>query len=218
MANSTRLNIRIKQHIVLAGFSGLLLWIIYVLVPGEDIKYLWSMSTAYTSIILLGSTLILGPLNVLKNENNPVSSDLRRDIGIWCGLIGMVHIIVGIQVHMGNIFLYFFKAVDGDESFQFRDDLFGAANYTGIIAGAILLVLLLISNDVSMKLLSRGKWKKIQQFSYFLFIFTLIHGIMYQVIEKRSLALVVIFSCLMVVPIIFQIRGFTHTNRKNNQT
>jgi len=37
------------------------------------------MATAYTSVILLGITLILGTLNILKNENNPVSSDLRRD-------------------------------------------------------------------------------------------------------------------------------------------
>lgn len=119
---------------------------------------------------------------------------------------------------MGNIFLYFFKAVDGDESFQFRGDLFGSANYTGLITGAILLVLLLISNDVSMKLLRLGKWKKIQQFSYFLFIFTLVHGIMYQVIEKRSLVFVLIFAVLMIVPIIIQMKGFIHTTRKNNQT
>lgn len=175
------------------------------------------MATAYTSIILLGVTLILGPLNVMKNKNNPVSSDLRRDIGIWCGVTGIVHVIVGIQVHMGNIWLYFFKAVEGDESFQFRDDLFGAANYTGLIAGAILLLLLLISNDVSMKVLRPGKWKRLQQFSYLFFILTLVHGIMYQVIEKRMLAFIISFACLMIAPLLVQIKGFLSINRKAPQ-
>jgi sulfoxide reductase heme-binding subunit YedZ len=214
---TTRANARIKHHTVLTVIAALLLWAIYAIVPGDDQKYLWSMATAYTSIILLGVTLILGPLNVLKNKNNPVSSDLRRDIGIWCGLTGIVHVIVGIQVHMGNIWLYFFKAVEGDESFQFRDDLFGAANYTGFIAGAILLVLLLISNDVSMKVLRPGKWKRFQQFSYLFFILTLVHGIMYQVIEKRMLAFIISFACLMIVPLLVQIKGFLSVNRKSMQ-
>lgn len=193
------------------------MWVIYALVPGDDKKYLWSMATAYTSIILLGVTLILGPLNVLKNKNNPVSSDLRRDIGIWCGLMGLVHVIVGIQVHMGNIWLYFFKAVEGDESFQFRDDLFGAANYTGLIAGVIMLMLLLISNDISMKALRPGKWKRLQQFSYLFFALTLVHGIMYQVIENRMLAFIISFACLMIVPLIIQFKGFLSVNRKATQ-
>lgn len=193
------------------------MWVIYALVPGDDKKYLWSMATAYTSIILLGVTLILGPLNVLKNKNNPVSSDLRRDIGIWCGLTGLVHVIVGIQVHMGNIWLYFFKAVEGDESFQFRDDLFGTANYTGLIAGVIMLMLLLISNDISMKALRPGKWKRLQQFSYLFFALTLVHGIMYQVIENRMLAFIISFACLMIVPLLVQIRGFLSVNRKATQ-
>lgn len=217
MTQTTRVNIRIKHHTVLTIITGLLLWVIYALVPGDDKKYLWSMATAYTSIILLGVTLILGPLNVLKNKNNPVSSDLRRDIGIWCGLTGLVHVIVGIQVHMGNIWLYFFKAVEGDESFQFRDDLFGTANYTGLIAGVIMLMLLLISNDISMKALRPGKWKRLQQFSYLFFALTLVHGIMYQVIENRMLAFIISFACLMIVPLLVQIRGFLSVNRKATQ-
>lgn len=113
--------------------SALLLGLIYAFVPGNDKKYLWSMASAYTSIILLGVTLILGPPNVLNKRNNPISSDLRRDIGIWYGVTGIVH--------LGNIWLYFIKAVEGEESYQLRGDLFGAANYSGLIAGFILLAL-----------------------------------------------------------------------------
>jgi methionine sulfoxide reductase heme-binding subunit len=211
MKVSTKRNgIRVKHHSILFVGTALLLWILYTFVPGDDKKYLWSMATAYTSIILLGATLILGPLNILNNKNNPVSSDLRRDIGIWCGLTGIAHVIIGIQVHMGNIWLYFFKAVEGEESFKFRGDLFGAANYAGLVAALILLTLLLLSNDLSLRVLKPGKWKRFQQFIYLFFILTLAHGIMYQVIENRILIFILAFACLMVIPLTMQVRVFIY--------
>ncbi len=199
---------RLIHHTVLLVVTALLLWVTYALVSGDDKKYLWSMATAYTSIILLGVTLIVGPVNVIRQRNNPVSSDLRRDIGIWCGFTGIAHVIIGIQVHMGNIWLYFFKTVDGDNRFQLRGDLFGAANYTGLVAAIILLMLLLLSNDLSLKFLKPGKWKRLQQLNYLLFIFSLVHGVMYQVIEKRILIFIIVFACLMLIPFIIQVKGY----------
>jgi methionine sulfoxide reductase heme-binding subunit len=208
--------VRIKQHSVLIAVTAFLLWVFYTFVPGDDEKYLWSMATAYTSIIFLGVTLILGPLNVVMRRNNPLSSDLRRDIGIWCGFTGIAHVIIGIQVHMGNIWLYFFKAVEGEDGYRLRSDLFGAANYTGLIAGVILLLLLLLSNDLSMKFVRPGKWKRLQQLSYVFFLFTLTHGIMYQVIEKRIPVFIIVFACLMLVPFIVQVKGYL-ASRKLHQ-
>ncbi|HEX5112021.1 MAG TPA: hypothetical protein VFV79_04185, partial [Saprospiraceae bacterium] len=146
----TRGKKRIKHHVLLAIVTISLLLTIYSSVPGKDAMYLWSMATAYTSVALLGATLILGPLNILRKKNNPVSYDLRRDIGIWCGLTGIAHVIFGIQVHMGNVWLYFFRTVDGIGSFKLRSDLFGTANFIGLLGGLILLMLLVLSNDLSM--------------------------------------------------------------------
>ncbi|MBA4054240.1 MAG: hypothetical protein C0490_05975 [Marivirga sp.] len=215
ITSSKRNDTRIRHHVALFVVTALLLSVIYTFVPGDDKKYLWSMATAYTSVVLLGITLILGPLNVLNRRNNPVSSDLRRDIGIWCGLTGIAHVIIGIQVHMGNIWLYFFKAVQGKDSFRLRGDLFGAANYAGLIAGIILLVLLVLSNDLSLKFLKPAKWKNLQRLSYIFFILTLVHGIMYQVIEKRIPAFIIVLACLMLFPFIIQVKGY-RTSRKIN--
>ena len=174
------------------------------------------MATGYTSIILLAATLMIGPMNLIKKRNNPVSSNLRRDIGIWCGIIGLVHVVIGIQVHMGNIFLYFFKAVEGEDAFVLRKDLFGAANYTGLVAALILLILLLLSNDISLKLLRPRRWKSLQRWSYFFFALTLAHVIMYQVIEKRVVGLVILMSLIMLTAIVYQVRGFNaHRKLKN---
>src|SRR6218665_2801786 len=132
---SPRFKVRLKHHFTLLIVTGVLLFLFIRLIPGDDVKYLWSMATGYVAIILLAGTLLIGPFNVYKKRLNPVSTDQRRDIGIWCGLIGLLHVVFGIQVHMGDIWLYFFKAVEGIDSHQFRDDLFGLANYTGLLAG-----------------------------------------------------------------------------------
>ena len=178
------------------------------LIPGQDSKYLWSMATGYVSIIFLAATLIIGPLNVYAKKNNPISSDVRRDIGIWCGMTGVGHVIIGSQVHMGNVWLYFFKAAGGEGRFQGRADIFGFANYSGLVAGIILLVLFLISNDLSLRLFKAKRWKNIQRLNYLLFALVLADGILYQVIEKRAFLIVTFFALIMFFPIIAQVIGF----------
>lgn len=208
-----RFNSRLKSHLIIIAGSIVLLLLFHGLIPGDDQKYLWSMATGYTSIILLAITVIVGPLNVIRQKNNPVSTDLRRDLGIWCGIIGLAHIVVGIQVHMGNIWLYFVKNIDDTNTFALRSDLFGAANYTGLVAGLVVLMLLLLSNDLSLALLKPARWKRLQQWSYVAFILIFGHSIMYQVIEKRSALIVVIFIFIMITPLAFQWVGFRHISR-----
>lgn len=214
MTVSSRFNIRLKHHVILLLVTGGLLTAFIKLIPGDDLKYLWSMGTGYVSIILLAATLLIGPINVWTKKVNPVSTDLRRDVGIWCGVTGLVHVVVGIQVHMGNIWLYFFKAVEGEHSYKFRDDLFGFSNYTGLVAGLILVILLLLSNDFSLRWLKARRWKNIQRWNYVLFGMVLLHGIMYQIIEKRALVIISLFSLIMLLPVIGQSIGFS-ISRKN---
>lgn len=211
---SARFKTRAKDHAILLIGTGVLLVLLIKSIPGDDVTYLWSMGTGYVSIILLAITLLIGPLNIYTKRVNPVSTDLRRDVGIWCGLTGLAHIVIGIQVHMGNIWLYFFKAVKGDDSYKFRDDLFGWSNYAGLLAGLIVLVLLLLSNDLSLKWLRPRRWKNIQRWNYLLFGLVLMHGIMYQIIEKRTMVIILMFSMIMLMPVIGQSIGFSIA-RKN---
>jgi sulfoxide reductase heme-binding subunit YedZ len=208
MKVTQRFTSRLTHHLVLVLITGLLLIALVKCIPGDDKKYLWSMGTGYTSIILLTVTLLIGPLNIYNKRLNPVSTDLRRDVGIWCGLVGLAHIVIGIQVHMGNIWLYFFKAVNGEDSYHFRNDLFGFSNYSGLAAGVIAFALLLLSNDLSLNWLRSKRWKNIQRLNYLLFMLVLIHAIMYQMIEKRIVTIVILFSIIMLLPIIGQSVGF----------
>lgn len=216
MILSSRFRTRAKHHAILLITTGALLFILIKSIPGDDLKYLWSMGTGYASIILLAVTLLIGPLNIYTKRLNPVSTDLRRDVGIWCGLTGLVHLVIGIQVHMGNIWLYFFKAIQGDDSYKLRSDLFGFSNYTGLIAGLLLVVLLALSNDISLKWLRSKQWKSIQRWNYVLFALVLAHSIMYQIIEKRIAVIIILFSVIMLLPVIGQSIGITIT-RKNKK-
>jgi sulfoxide reductase heme-binding subunit YedZ len=204
---------RLKSYIGLIAASAFLLFLFHALVPGNDPRYLWSMATGYTGLIWVGVTLAIGPYNIIRGRNNPISSDLRRDFGICSALVGLAHVVIGIQVHMGNILLYFFKAVDGEDAFDLRSDLFGVANYTGLVAAVILLVLLLLSNDLSLRVLKRSKWKTLQRSTYVFFVLTVAHAVMYQVIENRIPAFIVVLFLLTLIPIVIQIKGYRVVRR-----
>jgi methionine sulfoxide reductase heme-binding subunit len=216
MILSPRFRTRAKHHTMLLICTGSLLLILIKSIPGDDLNNLWSMGTGYVSIILLAATLLIGFLNIYTKRLNPVSTDLRRDVGIWCGLTGVAHIVIGIQVHMGNIWLYFFKAIKSDDSYELRSDLFGFSNYAGLITGLLVVVLLALSNDTSLKWLRSKQWKSIQRWNYLLFALVLAHGIMYQIIEKRIAVIIILFFVIMLLPMIGQSIGFTRTSKNKN--
>ena len=66
----------------------------------------------------------------------------------------------------------------------------------------------LLSNDLSLKMLKPKRWKSIQRLSYVLFILILAHGIMYQIVEKRTVTIIIVFALIMIVPVIVQLPGF----------
>src|SRR5439155_26488230 len=65
---------------------------------GQGLLWRLSVATAYVGLTLIGLTLLIGPLTALRGQPMPVSSDLRRDLGIWAGLVGIAHVFMGAQV------------------------------------------------------------------------------------------------------------------------
>lgn len=78
--------------------------------PPPDIRHRLSMATAYAGLIFLAASLWFGPWNVLRRLPNPISFNLRRDVGIWTGILAIVHTAIGLTVHLrGRMWMYFFK-------------------------------------------------------------------------------------------------------------
>ena len=175
-----------RHHLPLLGMSGIAVVVLYATRPYSDVLSRASFATAYPAMVLLAITLATGPWNVLRKRPNPVSSDLRRDIGIWAGILGVVHTAVGQCVHLrGRPWLYYVYGAKEHHSFPVRHDLFGFSNYTGAIAVLLLIALLATSNDLSLRRLGRERWKKLQRWNYAVFAATALHAFGYQAIEKQ---------------------------------
>ena len=197
----------LRHHLPLAIGAVAALLLVYALVDSKDVMFRWSMATAYVGLAALGASLVTGPLNVLRGRPNPVSTDLRRDIGIWAGLLSVAHFLIGWQVHMKHRYLYWLREVKGTGELVVRTDLFGFANHTGLAAVVVAVLLLALSNDRSLRTLGTARWKRLQRWNYLLFGLVLAHGVAYQVVEKRGVAFVGLFALLSLAALVAQLAG-----------
>ena len=95
-----------------------------------------SIGTAYGALFLAGLALMLGPWNLLRGRSNPVSFNLRRDVGIWAGVAAVVHTAVGLNVHLrGRPWLYFVN-----EHHHMRTGMFGFGNDIGLVSALVFLM------------------------------------------------------------------------------
>ena len=73
----------LKHHIPLLALTSGCSAVLYFTRPYRDVLSRASFATAYPALLLLAATLLLGPWNLFLRKPNPVSSDFRRDLGIW---------------------------------------------------------------------------------------------------------------------------------------
>jgi methionine sulfoxide reductase heme-binding subunit len=202
---------RFGRHFVLAAAATAIVCVAYAATPPPDVRHRLSMATAYAGLILLAASLWIGPWNVLRRRHNPVSFDLRRDIGIWTGVLAILHTIIGLTVHLrGRMWMYFFKSL---HPLKLQNTQFGFANFVGLGAALLFLMLLAISNDLSLRMLKTRRWKSLQRWAYGAFLLTLAHGIAYQVIEKRHVVWVVVFAGVVVAVAAAQFLAFVQRHR-----
>jgi DMSO/TMAO reductase YedYZ heme-binding membrane subunit len=186
------------RHAVL-GFAGC---VAAAIVAGIFRDHGWafriSMGTAYAALIFLTVTLSLGPWYALSEQRRPVSTHLRRDIAIWSALFALAHIAAGLQVHFGGRMANYFFNVEGAAVLP-RYDVFGATNYIGLIVGIGVLVLLVISNDASVRSMGLEKWRRFQSLAPWIGALTIVHAFIYQVLEKRSAVFVALIASMAII-------------------
>ncbi|HTD97486.1 MAG TPA: hypothetical protein VK627_11160 [Edaphobacter sp.] len=206
---------RINRHLMLAALAAAGTALIYLATTPPDFRHRLSMATAYSSLLFLCATLLLGPWNTLRLRPNPVSFDLRRDIGIWAGLLAILHTGIGLTVHLrGRMWMYFLKQ---RHPLKFQTGLFGSANDLGLLSALLFLILLAISNDISLRTLGLQRWKSLQRWTYVAVGLAVIHGVLFQLVEKRHLPWVFFFATLALFILIVQLVGvlYARTSRQN---
>lgn len=197
------------HHLPLFAVSAASVFLLYVTRPYRDVLTRISFATAYPAILLLAATLLIGPVDLLRRKRTPVSSDLRRDVGIWAGILGLVHTAIGQNVHLrGRPWLYYVYDHQKPHLIPLRHDLFGFANYTGAIGVLVVLALLATSNDSSLRALGTRRWKQLQQWNYLAFALAGAHAIGYFAIEKQKAPWVALVLAGIAVTIALQLAGF----------
>jgi methionine sulfoxide reductase heme-binding subunit len=199
----------LTYHLGLLMAAALSALCLYLTRPYRDVVTKLSFSTAYPALVLLVITLWIGPWNLLRRQRTPISSDFRRDIGIWAGILGIFHSAIGLCVHMrGRPWLYFVYQRSEGHTFPLRHDIFGFANETGLLATIILLLLFVTSNDYSLRRLGTPRWKQLQRWNYLLFLLVFLHTAAYQTIEKQHAPFVVTVAACAAITLFLQSFGF----------
>ncbi len=199
----------IRHHSPLAAAVAIGVFLLYITRPYSDAVTRASFATGYPALLLLVFTLWIGPWNLLRRRRTPVSTDLRRDIGIWAGIMGVLHTGFGLDVHLrGRPWLYFvYGRNEGPHLIPLRHDLFGFANYTGLVATIILVLLFATSNDYALRALSTPRWKQLQRWNYVLFVFAILHTAAFQKMEKQHLSFVSTLLACAAITLLLQGMG-----------
>ncbi|MEP6506856.1 MAG: hypothetical protein ABJC63_01420 [Gemmatimonadales bacterium] len=181
-------------------FAGL----IAVSIPDRRVRG-WSLGTAYAAFFLLMWGLTIGPLNIIRRRPNPVHNPVRRDAGIAGGMMGIIHTVIGLQVHMGgNLARYFLPPPDLNSAAR----LFLAANWTGLISAVVLALLVVISNNASLRRLGLVVWKNLQRWAYAAAALAIGHGLAYQLLEKRPRILIAFLCATTLLVFLIQVAGW----------
>lgn len=191
---------------------------LYFTRPYPDPIMRGSFSTAYPALFLLLATLAIGPMNLVLRRKNPVSQDLRRDVGIWAGIVGLAHVVVGQMVHFrGQPWLYYVYPAGQHHPLQWlpvRHDLFGFTNYTGALGALLLLALFATSNDVMLRRLGTQGWKKLQRWNYAVFVLVAVHTAGFMTIEHQKAWFVLVAVLGFAVALAMQGMGYALRRRE----
>lgn len=197
-----------RHHLPLGLASVVSAWVLYITRDYSDVLTRLSFATAYPALALLAVTLIIGPWRTLSGKTSAISLDLRRDIGIWAGLLGVLHAGFGQFVHLrGRPWLYYIY--EKWNVMPVRYDMFGFSNYTGLVATLLLLALLATSNDASLRKLGTPGWKQLQRWNYVCFGLTALHTFGYLLgIKALKPSLIATATLFVAVAILLQYLGW----------
>lgn len=205
----------IIHHLPLLAASAASVFLFYSTRPIRDVITRLSFATAYPALILIAATLLIGPWNLLRGRHRTISSDWRRDVGIWAGILSLIHTVVGQDVHLrGRPWLYYIYGPREVHVFPFRHDLFGFSNYTGLLCTLLVLLLLATSNDYALRVLGTPHWKQLQRLNYFAFALGGAHALGYQAIEKQRIAFVAVVLASVLTTGALQTMGYARRRKK----
>jgi sulfoxide reductase heme-binding subunit YedZ len=194
---------RAATHLLLAALTTAGIYATHLYSPFAGAEYVFSFGFGYLSVLYLCATLVIGPLNFARKRTNPVNINLRRDTGIWAGITGCLHVVFALRLHHRGIVLAYF--------FNPRGKLLlnpaGTSNWIGLVATILLVLLLLLSNQLSLRWLKGKRWKQIQRLNYVLAVLAFVHTLLYQRVGGRERGFVEATAIAALIVLLIQFVG-----------
>ncbi len=181
---------RLRNHLLLALGSMLLLLAARLSLPYPTVAERLSVATAWLCLLLLAAALLFSPLYLAGRRSPAGNHYLRRDIGIWSALHGLAHVYFGNVVAMNSSYIAtFVRGITAPPAEAVRDQLFSWGSIAGLVVAVLYVLLLLLSSDWSIRWLGLRRWKGLQKIALPVLWLTLAHGVAFQVLESRYLVL-----------------------------
>lgn len=139
-----------------------------------------TVASACIALALIAATLLVSPVAVLQGRRAIASSDLRRDLGIWAGIVSLAHVGLGLWARFGQSAYI----VDG----RAAAFIVPAGGFMGVVATGIILVLLALSNDAAIRRLGLVRWKRLQRTARWLPILIGAHGGAWLLVRRAPVA------------------------------
>jgi methionine sulfoxide reductase heme-binding subunit len=202
------------HHVPLALASGVALLALIAIAPshGDFAIQQLASPTGDVALMLLAITLLIGPANLMLRRRNPVNSYLRRDVGMWAAILSLVHVIIGFQGHTRNAFGFIAYFVANG---RLLTNSFGLGNWTGLAATVIVVLLLVLSTDQSLRELKAKRWKDLQRLNYTLFVLVIFHAIFYGALQRITSPFTRVLLVTVAVVLVGQATGIWLWQRRN---
>jgi DMSO/TMAO reductase YedYZ heme-binding membrane subunit len=150
---------------------------------GESSARALGRGLGYASVLLLLLTLAISPWMAFRGRRMPVSSMLRRDLGIWTGLTAALHALLGWAFAPDLAVRRAFEAPDHPVA---QWALLTGDRRLGLFVALLLATLLVLSNNRAIRLLGPKAWKALQRLVYPLVALVVAHVLGHQTLDERS--------------------------------
>ncbi len=208
------MNQRLKNHASLTAITAVSLGVSAAIGPAAAAGDQLSIVSAYLCLFLLGAALLIGPFHAFREGKPLGNSYIRRDIGIWAALNGLLHFYLANVLSMNYEYLgIYVENSPVPPSPEIRSELYSWGTILGYVIAVLFIVLLTLSNDWMVRKVGLKWWKRIQRLSYLGFLFTCAHAFVFQVLESRETLWIVVILLVTVLVLIGQGYGFATVKR-----
>ncbi len=205
---------RLQRHAFLAVASLAILFIAWFAGESSTALDRLSIVSAYLFLLSISFVLLMGPWHALRTGRATTNNLLRRDVAIWSAIAGLVHLVAGAMQSMTPVYLErFVRHADNLLATDIREPVFLWSTVIGFVVGALLILLLALSNNRSMVVVGQPWWKRLHRASYFVFGLTVLHGFGFQLLESRHWVGYALIGTISLVVCLAQVLGVRAVTR-----